>query len=86
MVSAGTASLAGPLGSTAGLLVGTAVGFAVDWTINVGVELLSRSEFEQAVLATVESTQATFEDKLLSALQAALDVQYQDTVQLLLQF
>lgn len=86
VVSAGTASIAGPIGATAGLLVGATVGIALDLAVHFSVELLERAAFEMTVQEAITSTQVQWQTKLLTALLHAVDVQFEDNLELLLQF
>ena len=78
----GAGSVAGPVGAT----VGVVLGFGADWLIQKGVEVLSKETFQHQVEEVVNATQAEFTFKLLPSILQNIDVEIDDTLQLLLKF
>lgn len=79
----------GSVGVTAGpggVIVGASAGLAIDWVMLQGTELLTRPEFEQELLETVNLTKEIIKNKLLSALLDTVEVQHQDLMQLIVKF
>lgn len=79
----------GSVGVTAGpvgVVVGATAGLAIDWVMLQGTELLTRPQFEQEVLETVNLTKEIIKNKMLSALLDTVDVQHQDLMQLIVKF
>lgn len=80
IVAGGAGSVAGPAGATVGLMLG----FGADGLMQQGLKLLSSDAFEHEVEAAVNATQAEFIFKLLPSILQNIDVEIDDTIQLLL--
>lgn len=76
--AAGTA-FGGPLGAA----VGTGAGLLVDYAVNEGVELAERDAFEDDVHRAVDATFAEWGDAMSRALRPAVEVWFEDAIQLL---
>jgi hypothetical protein len=76
---AGTGALAGPVG----VVVGGVAGLGVDYLINEGVELLQRDEFESAVRESLAGTEGQIQSLMGTELERAVQVWFDDSIQLL---
>lgn len=76
-VATGTAA-GGPMGAIAGI----GVGIAIDYAINKGVEWKQRDKFESNAHEAVESFHMEYNDAAVSSLQGAVDVWFEDTINL----
>lgn len=76
------AALAGPLG----IAVGAGAGLLIDYAVNEGVELIGRERFVGDVETAVAATFDEWRGAMTASLDDALDVWFDDTIQLLGQF
>jgi hypothetical protein len=76
------AAFAGPLG----IAVGAGAGMLIDYTVNEGVELIERESFVEDVDRAVSATFREWEDAMHASLAGAVDVWFDDTIQLLGRF
>ncbi|MCP4695497.1 MAG: hypothetical protein GY862_01420 [Gammaproteobacteria bacterium] len=82
-VLAGGGGAAGSLGGPAGVAIGIAVGLGIDYLISEGVETMQRDDFTADVNDALDATQTEWENLLRRSLHGALDVWFEDTIQLL---
>ncbi len=83
LTAAAGGAAVGVLGGPAGFAVGGAVGLGVDYLVNEGVELAARDELETALHEGVAATRAELEDALARSLAQAVQVWFDDSIQLL---
>jgi hypothetical protein len=76
------AALAGPLG----VALGAGVGLLIDYGVNEGVELIEREPFVDDVDRAVSATFREWEEAMQTSLGDAVDVWFDDTVQLMARF
>jgi len=76
---AAVGSVAGPLGSIAGAMLG----LGVDYTVNAGVELVKRDEFIRDVQQVLDATKQDYFNLLEQELHRAIRVWIEDAIQLL---
>jgi len=82
-ILAGGAGAAGTLAGPIGTLVGVLGGLGVDYLINEGVELTQRKSFVNDVKDALSATQTEWEKQIETALDKAIDIWMNDTIQLL---
>ena len=73
----------GALGGPVGFAVGGAVGFGVDYLINEGVEFAERDDLELALHEGVAATRAELEGVMAESLTRAVQIWFDDSIQLL---
>ena len=81
-VAAGTGGAVGTLGGPLGSLLGVAGGLGVDYLLNEGVELAQRENFVADVTDALNATQAEWESEMQQALAQAIEVWFNDSIQL----
>jgi len=83
VVAAGGGAAAGSIAGPLGTLGGAVVGLGVDFTVNAGVELVKREEFVKDVESVVDATRRDYFLLLEQELHRATKVWIEDAVQLL---
>jgi len=83
VVAAGGGAAAGSIAGPLGTLGGAVVGLGVDFTVNAGMELVKREEFVKDVESVVDATRRDYFLLLEQELHRATKVWIEDAVQLL---
>jgi len=82
-VAAGTGGIVGSVAGPFGTLFGAAVGIGIDYTTNVGIELMQREDFLKDVKNMVDATKKEYILRLEGELHRAADVWIEDVIQIL---
>ncbi len=82
-ILAGAGGAAGTLAGPVGTIVGALGGLGIDYLINEGVELTQRESFVNDVKDALSATQTEWEKQIETALDKAIDIWMNDTIQLL---
>ena len=82
-VAAGTGGVVGSVAGPFGTLFGAAVGIGIDYTTNVGIELMQREDFLKDVKNMVDATKKEYILRLEVELHRAADVWIEDVIQIL---
>ncbi len=85
-VLAGSGGAVGTLGGPLGTVIGAATGLGIDYILNEGMELTQREAFLADVKEALTTTQKEWETAIGLALQEAIKVWIEDTVQSLPKF
>lgn len=83
MAAAGTGGLIGSVAGPLGTLMGAAVGIGIDYTTNMGIELMQREDFLRDVRGMVEATKKEYLMCLEQELYRAAGVWIQDAMQIM---
>lgn len=73
----------GAFGGPAGAVIGGAAGLGIDYLVNEGVELVQRGEFEMALHEGLDVTRHQLQGVMERSLSQAVQVWFDDTLQLL---
>ena len=82
-MAAGTGGIVGSVAGPFGTLFGAAVGIGIDYTTNVGIELMNRDEFLKDVKSMVDATKKEYMLRLEDELHRAADVWIEDVIHIL---
>ena len=85
-VAVGAGGAAGALGGPIGVAIGAGIGLGVDYLISEGVELVQRDKFLSDVKEALDTTQHAWQKDIQKSLHHAIDVWFEDTIQLLAKY
>ena len=83
MVAAGAGGIVGSVAGPFGTLLGAALGIGIDYTTNVGIELMQRDEFVKDVKLMVNATKKEYVMCLEQELHRIAEVWIEDVIQIL---
>ena len=82
-MTASSGAVVGSFSGPAGTLFGASIGLCIDYVNNKGVELMQRGQFLHDINVIIASTQKIYYSVLEEELNRALNVLFEDAIQLM---